>query len=158
MTKFGCLSEALSEFNKYFLKLESLSLIRTEIKHYECIQKLFPNLRYFEVRHKRICRCDHWWNDHNNWCYSLTNVRLKRFIELDMLDISHDLIYAFGFEEYSIQINSDFLNHVNTTLPNLNYLLLNLTELSGFEIPSSKENFKNLKGFSVNVEDIAHLR
>lgn len=164
----GCLSDCLSDFNKWFPTLESLTLGKTKIIDPGCLHKRFANLKRLTLHNRQPCRCsrDLWDNcgwDDTDLMFSVSNEDLKECIkmnpQLEYLNICHDDSSDDDEPDLcSIQINSKLLKFLNVKIPTLRNLHLNLRKSRLRYVPRNATiNFENLMDLTVEADRIDQL-
>lgn len=165
----GYLSNTLGDFNRWFPRLEILTLNETMFSNPTFIENRFLNLKELSVKNKHLCRChkSNWYDNVDTDFYILKNENLKSFFalnhQLETLNIFQGKFERSEFRSapdgYYIQINQELLAFINVNMPGLRHLHLHLIDstFSSSYFEDEIINFQSLTSLSVETSEIYRL-
>lgn len=145
----GYLSENLSQFNKWFPKMQLLKLKSMQFDSSECIEQYFPHLKVLNLNNEEFSQDDY--DDYNS---KITDANLKIAIrlntQLSALKLADD---EAGRDDFGIRVNRHLLYFFQQKLPHLHSLALDvhhLSEQNSYGL--SHIDFDNLKVLEILVK------
>lgn len=150
------LSEKLSQFNRWFPKMNELRLQALQFEKLECLEHHFPNLKHLSIDTTSDW---HYGRDDDPLDNVITDSNVKIMLhhnpQLERLELNDN---HGGRDDFGVCLSPKFLSYVARKLPNLRGLTLEISFLDyEFSHQQGTIHFKRLSSLNISVSDWSYL-